>query len=99
MTYADLTGDGHNDVISCDRYGPGMTDLWESWDAKIKNGGRIQWLKNPDDRTQVQSWTSHHIGNSTGMHRRPVISRTQPTSKYLGFPLYRPPTISPRRPW
>ncbi|KAJ7834981.1 hypothetical protein B0H14DRAFT_1154205 [Mycena olivaceomarginata] len=44
MTHADLTGDGYNDAISCDRYGPGMTDLW---DAKIKNGGRIQWLKNP----------------------------------------------------
>ncbi|KAF7354080.1 Aldos-2-ulose dehydratase [Mycena venus] len=72
MTYADLTGDGYNDIIICDRYGPGMTDLW---DAQTKDGGRIQWLRNPGNSTEVRSWTAHHIGNSTGMHRQvPIIA-------------------------
>jgi len=40
-TYADLTGDGYNDIIIIDRYGPSMDNLW---DAKNQNGGRVQWL-------------------------------------------------------
>ncbi|KZP26872.1 hypothetical protein FIBSPDRAFT_781712, partial [Athelia psychrophila] len=72
MTYADISGNGHNDVIICDRYGPSMGDLW---DAKTKDGGRIQWLENPGDRTSQAYWKAHHIGNSTGMHRRAMCSR------------------------
>ncbi|KAF5346222.1 hypothetical protein D9758_014383 [Tetrapyrgos nigripes] len=66
MTYADLTGDGYNDVIICDRYGPSMDDLWS---AETNDGGRIQWLRNPGDRSAPDSWEAHSIGNSTGMHR------------------------------
>ncbi|KAF9457213.1 hypothetical protein BDZ94DRAFT_1176031 [Collybia nuda] len=65
MTYADLTGDGYNDLIICDRYGPDLTNLW---DAESNNGGRIQWLKNPGDRSAQRYWEAHTIGNSNGMH-------------------------------
>ncbi|KAL0575873.1 hypothetical protein V5O48_006095 [Marasmius crinis-equi] len=43
MTFADLNGDGYNDIIICDRYGPNMGKLW---DAETKDGGRVRWLKN-----------------------------------------------------
>ncbi|THV03946.1 hypothetical protein K435DRAFT_835549 [Dendrothele bispora CBS 962.96] len=66
MTYADLTGDGFNDIIICDRYGPNMSNLW---DAETNDGGRIIWLENPGDRSAVPYWKQHKIGNSTGMHR------------------------------
>ncbi|KAJ6600286.1 hypothetical protein DFH09DRAFT_1127960 [Mycena vulgaris] len=66
MAYADLTGNDLNDIIICDRYGPGMDNLW---DAKTENGGRLQWLRNPGNRDAQPFWTKHHIGNSTGMHR------------------------------
>ncbi|KAL6304158.1 hypothetical protein BKA93DRAFT_785315 [Sparassis latifolia] len=69
MAYADLTGSGFNDIIICDRYGPSMSDLW---DAKTKDGGRIQWLKNPGPGDTKSYWEAHHIGNSTGMHRLQV---------------------------
>ncbi|KAF7984115.1 hypothetical protein HWV62_16736 [Athelia sp. TMB] len=62
MAYADISGNGHNDVIICDRYGPSMSDLW---DAKTQDGGRIQWLENPGDRSSQPYWKAHHIGNST----------------------------------
>ncbi|KAJ7021157.1 hypothetical protein C8F04DRAFT_1013557 [Mycena alexandri] len=71
MGYADLTGNGLNDVIICDRYGPSMDALW---DAKTENGGRLQWLRNPGDRDAQPYWTEHHIGNSTGMHRQPPLN-------------------------
>ncbi|KAI9065003.1 hypothetical protein FKP32DRAFT_1675136 [Trametes sanguinea] len=68
MSFADLTGDGYNDIVICDRYGPTMDNLW---DADKDNGGRVQWLKNPGKRS-AQSWAAKHIGNSTGMHRLKV---------------------------
>ncbi|KAL0570157.1 hypothetical protein V5O48_011812 [Marasmius crinis-equi] len=66
MTFADLNGDGYNDIIICDRYGPNMGDLW---DAETKDGGRVQWLKNPGNRYVKKYWDANRIGNSTGMHR------------------------------
>ncbi|CDO68224.1 hypothetical protein BN946_scf184913.g14 [Trametes cinnabarina] len=69
MSFADLTGDGYNDIIICDRYGPTMNDLW---DAKTNDGGRVQWLRNPGNRFAKISWAAKHIGNSTGMHRLKV---------------------------
>ncbi|KAI8970758.1 hypothetical protein BD414DRAFT_233610 [Trametes punicea] len=66
VTFADLTGDGYNDIVICDRYGPTMNDLW---DADTNNGGRVQWLQNPRNRLASGDWEAHHIGNSTGMHR------------------------------
>lgn len=68
-TYVDLTGDGFNDIIICDRYGSGIGNLW---DAKTQNGGRVQWLRNPGDRTSQPFWEARTIGNSTGMHRLEV---------------------------
>lgn len=70
MVYADLTGNGFNDIIISDRYGPSMGDLW---DGKTNNGGRIQWLRNPGNKSASQLyWEPQHIGNSTGMHRLQV---------------------------
>ncbi|EJD34921.1 hypothetical protein AURDEDRAFT_154969 [Auricularia subglabra TFB-10046 SS5] len=70
MTVADLTGDGFNDIVICDRYGPNMDDLW---DAKAKDGGRVQWLRNPGgDRSSAKNWAAQRIGNSTAMHRLKV---------------------------
>ncbi|KAJ8082437.1 hypothetical protein PM082_008292 [Marasmius tenuissimus] len=70
MTVADLTGDGHNDVIICDRYGPSMGDLWGA-DQKDGPGGRIIWLRNPGNRSSqsiCEHWEQKTIGNSIGMH-------------------------------
>ncbi|KAG6902174.1 hypothetical protein C0995_003456 [Termitomyces sp. Mi166 len=73
LTYADLTGNGFNDVIIVDRYGPSMNNVLHFtsilWDAATNNGGRIRWLRNPGVRDSPQAWEAHDIGNSTGMHR------------------------------
>jgi len=74
MTYADLTGNGYNDIIICDRYGPSMGDLW---DAKEDDGGRVIWLENPGDRAAQPYWKMHKVGNSTGMHRLKVGNFTR----------------------
>ncbi|KAJ7028773.1 hypothetical protein C8F04DRAFT_1212107 [Mycena alexandri] len=85
MGYADLTGNGLNDVIICDRYGPSMDALW---DAKTENGGRLQWLRNPGDRDAQPYWTEHHIGNSTGMHRQvKMYFPKRNTSRLWGSPV------------
>ncbi|KAJ3552120.1 hypothetical protein NM688_g4321 [Phlebia brevispora] len=59
--YADITGNGFNDVIICDKYGPSMDDIWP-------DGGRVSWLENRGDQ-EHGDWTLHVIGNSPGMHR------------------------------
>ncbi|TDL21830.1 hypothetical protein BD410DRAFT_789214 [Rickenella mellea] len=83
--YADLTGTGTNDIIICDRYGPGMSDLW---DAKKKNGGRLQWLRNPGSRDSQPFWEAKTIGNSTGMHRLLAGHFTTPdVIQIMGFPI------------
>ncbi|KAH9885080.1 hypothetical protein C8Q73DRAFT_718341 [Cubamyces lactineus] len=69
MSSADLTGDGFNDIIICDRYGPTMSNLW---DANNNDGGRVQWLSNPGSRFAKEEWQARRIGNSTGMHRLEV---------------------------
>ncbi|KAF7292250.1 hypothetical protein MIND_01252400 [Mycena indigotica] len=68
MAAVDLTGDGYNDVVICDRYGPSMGDLWPK---DGKDGGRVQWLRNPGRRIMPDNtpWAAARIGNSTGMHR------------------------------
>ncbi|CDO68076.1 hypothetical protein BN946_scf184788.g7 [Trametes cinnabarina] len=65
-TFVDLTGDGYRDIVICDHYGPSIGQLW---DAKEKDGGRVQWLRNPGNRFAKREWAAHRIGNSTGMHR------------------------------
>ncbi|KAI0316808.1 hypothetical protein OF83DRAFT_1172533, partial [Amylostereum chailletii] len=85
MTYADLTGDGFNDVIVCDRYGPSMDNLW---DADTQDGGRIQWLKNPGQRSSQPFWKANKIGNSTGMHRLQAGHFTQSdVVQVMGLPI------------
>ncbi|KAG5730224.1 hypothetical protein E4T56_gene11637 [Termitomyces sp. T112] len=85
VDYADLTGNGCNDVIIVDRYGPSMNDLW---DADTENGGRIQWLRNPGDRDSRSAWEAHTIGNSTGMHRiRAGHFTTTEHIQVLAFPI------------
>ncbi|KAF8969197.1 hypothetical protein BDZ97DRAFT_1964191 [Flammula alnicola] len=88
MVYADLTGNGYNDVIITDRYGPSMNDLW---DANTNNGGRIQWLRNPGQRSDaLPFWTASHIGNSTSMHSIAVGHFTrQDVWEVMGFPIIR----------
>ncbi|KAI0325062.1 hypothetical protein GY45DRAFT_1438646 [Cubamyces sp. BRFM 1775] len=84
LCIADLTGDGRNDIIICDRYGPTMDDLW---DANDKNGGRVQWLRNPGSRSKG-NWKASHIGNSTGMHRLKVGHFTTPDHfQVFAFPI------------
>lgn len=85
MSYADLTGDGFNDIIICDRYGPSMGNLW---DAKTQDGGRIQWLRNPGDRSAQPYWEARPIGNSTGMHRLEVGHfTTREHFQVIGLPI------------
>ncbi|KAI0084960.1 hypothetical protein BDY19DRAFT_987261 [Irpex rosettiformis] len=80
MDYADLTGDGYNDIIICDRYGPNMDNLWES--GSDKDGGRVQWLRNPGDRTSQSFWKAQKIGNSTACH-----FTTASVVQVLAFPI------------
>ncbi|CAL1708583.1 unnamed protein product [Somion occarium] len=61
MTYADISGNGYNDVIISDRYGPSMDDIWH-------DGGRVSWLENTGD-TNAENWTRRTMGASPGMHR------------------------------
>ncbi|KAH7098726.1 hypothetical protein BKA62DRAFT_622263 [Auriculariales sp. MPI-PUGE-AT-0066] len=70
---ADLNGNGFNDIIICDNYGPSMNDLWEPGPPNF--GGRVIWLKNPctsqnPDPIGQPFWEQHEIGFSTGMHRQ-----------------------------
>ncbi|KAF7982633.1 hypothetical protein HWV62_27061 [Athelia sp. TMB] len=67
MVYADITGDGFNDIIICDRYGSSTKDLWDA--NGPKKGGRIQWLRNPGKKDSSEPyWEPHVIGNSTAGH-------------------------------
>lgn len=61
MHYADISGNGLNDVIISDRYGPSMDDIWQD------DGGRVNWLENPGDNSG--NWKIRRIGNSPAMHR------------------------------
>ncbi|KAK0487208.1 hypothetical protein IW261DRAFT_1652792 [Armillaria novae-zelandiae] len=61
MAFADISGNGCNDVIISDRYGPSMDELWPE-------GGRIQWFENIGDPSKEQ-WQRRYIGQSPGMHR------------------------------
>lgn len=85
MAFADFTGDGFNDIVICDHYGPSMDDLW---DAESKDGGRVQYLKNPGDRFAKKNWQVNHIGNSTGMHRLKVGHfTTRDHFEVIGLPI------------
>jgi aldos-2-ulose dehydratase len=86
MSSADLTGNGYNDIIITDRYGPSMDTLW---DAETENGGRVSWLRNPGQRGDANPyWTLHPIGNSTGMHRVEVGHFTRSDVwQVMGFPV------------
>jgi hypothetical protein len=88
LCYADLTGNGFNDVIICDHYGPSMDTLW---DAQTQNGGRVIWLRNPGRRgLGLQYWEINHIGNSTGMHRLQVGHfTTKNTIQVMAIPVIR----------
>ncbi|THH18829.1 hypothetical protein EW146_g2230 [Bondarzewia mesenterica] len=61
MNFADISGNGFNDVIISDKYGPSMNDIWP-------NGGRVSWLENTGD-PDAENWTRRTIGFSPGMHR------------------------------
>ncbi|KAG7098218.1 Aldos-2-ulose dehydratase [Marasmius oreades] len=61
MHYADITGNGFNDVIISDQYGPSMDDIWP-------DGGRVNWLENTGD-PNMSNWPMRTIGQSPGMHR------------------------------
>lgn len=61
MAYADISGNGYNDIIISDRYGPSMDELW-------LDGGRIQWFENIGDPNKEQ-WRPRYVGQSPGMHR------------------------------
>ncbi|MFD5883750.1 MULTISPECIES: FG-GAP repeat domain-containing protein [Streptomyces] len=64
--YADVTGNGHPDVIVCyDLYGP----IGTIHDANTE-GGKIDWLENPGTPDKDESrWKRHYVGRATGMHR------------------------------
>ncbi|EJD34917.1 hypothetical protein AURDEDRAFT_176002 [Auricularia subglabra TFB-10046 SS5] len=85
MAFADFTGDGFNDIVICDHYGPSMDDLW---DAKTKAGGRVQYLKNPGDRLAKNDWQANHIGTSTGMHRVKGAANCERFSRVMSQRVY-----------
>ncbi|KAI9061804.1 hypothetical protein FKP32DRAFT_1677740 [Trametes sanguinea] len=57
-TFVDLTGDGYRDIVICDHYGPSIGQLW---DAKEKDGGRVQWLRNPGNRFVKKELEAGHF--------------------------------------
>ncbi|KAJ7579945.1 hypothetical protein C8J56DRAFT_833992 [Mycena floridula] len=86
MTYADLTGDGFNDIIICDQFGTGTADLWPA----SEGGGRIQWLRNPGKIADPSTWKANYIGHSTGMHRLLILVGHFTTKEHfqvMGFPI------------
>ncbi|PVF95724.1 hypothetical protein CPB86DRAFT_787734 [Serendipita vermifera] len=90
MAYADLTGNGYNDILITDRYGPNMDDLW---DRETKDGGRVLWLRNPGVSDSNQPiWKFKKIGNATAMHRlveSPIVGHftTKEHVQVLGIPV------------
>ncbi|KAJ3826741.1 hypothetical protein F5878DRAFT_619848 [Lentinula raphanica] len=80
MTYADITGNGLNDVIITDEYGPSMDDLW-------MDGGRIIWLQNPGN-SKTGNWRQRFIGRSPSMHRvKAGHFTTRDRVQVAGFPI------------
>ncbi|KAJ3761605.1 hypothetical protein EV360DRAFT_67729 [Lentinula raphanica] len=80
MTYADVTGNGFNDVIIIDEYGPSMDDLW-------MDGGRIIWLQNSGN-SKTGNWRQRFIGKSPGMHRvKAGHFTTRDRIQVAGFPI------------
>ncbi|KAJ3982175.1 hypothetical protein F5890DRAFT_408747 [Lentinula detonsa] len=80
MTYADITGNGFNDVIITDEYGPSMDDLW-------MDGGRIVWLQNPGN-SKTGNWRQRFIGRSPSMHRvKAGHFTTRDRVQVAGFPI------------
>ncbi|THH03890.1 hypothetical protein EW145_g5922 [Phellinidium pouzarii] len=59
--YADISGNGFNDIILSDEYGPSMDDIWA-------DGGRVSWFENTGDVNNT-NWERRFIGKSPGMHR------------------------------
>ncbi|KAJ3876870.1 hypothetical protein F5051DRAFT_453502 [Lentinula edodes] len=79
-TYADITGNGFNDVIITDEYGPSMDDLW-------MDGGRIVWLQNPGN-SKTGDWRQRFIGRSPSMHRvKAGHFTTRDRIQVAGFPI------------
>ncbi len=68
MHYADVNGDGWNDIIICYQYGQTMINC-------DPNGGKIVWLENPGRSNR--DWVARYIGRATSMHRLKVGYFTQ----------------------
>jgi hypothetical protein len=68
MHYADINGDGRNDIVICYQYGATMVDC-------DPTGGKITWLENPGKLDG--EWKHHYIGRTTAMHRLKVGHFTQ----------------------
>ncbi|GAA3115070.1 VCBS repeat-containing protein [Streptomyces rectiviolaceus] len=83
--YADISGNGHPDIIVCyDLYGP-IGTIHDANDA----GGKIDWLENPGSPDKDESrWKRHYIGRTTGMHRLRVGHFTQSERlEIIGLPI------------
>ena len=83
--YADISGDGHPDVVLCyELYGP-IGTIHDPDPA----GGKIDWLENPGSPDKDESrWKRHYIGRMTGMHRLRVghFTRTD-RLEVVGLPI------------
>lgn len=83
--YADISGNGHPDVVVCyELYGP-IGTIHDPDEA----GGKIDWIENPGNAGKTEErWKKHYIGRTTGMHRLRVGQFTQTERlEVIGLPI------------
>ncbi|WP_066952627.1 FG-GAP repeat domain-containing protein [Streptomyces lushanensis] len=83
--YADISGNGHPDIIVChELYGP-IGTIHDPDTA----GGKIDWLENPGHPDKDESrWQRRYIGRATGMHRLRAGHFTQTERlEIIGLPI------------
>ena len=80
MHWADVDGDGWNDIVICHDYGKTMVEADPA-------GGKIHWLQNPYGGRGTQ-WIARYIGRATAMHRLKTGYFTQDQRlQVLGLPI------------
>jgi hypothetical protein len=85
MDYADITGNGHPDVVICYQlYGEKGTIV-----DPDPEGGKIDWLENPGNPNNgTHRWERRYIGRTVGMHRLRVGHFTQKKHwEVVGMPI------------
>lgn len=62
MDWADIDGDGYNDLVICHDYGSCM------YNCKPEDG-KVSWFRNPGKFDGTETWTQYHIADLMASHR------------------------------